>query len=76
VPPAPQRFSPGRAAGRSSAAKVVWQWRMAFGIARDGTEGSARLIQAAADKGGAVLRGQKQPAEWVERWAPWVQGGR
>jgi hypothetical protein len=48
-------------------AKAVWQWRTAFGIGRDGTEGRKRLIDAACAKGAAVLRGQKRPAEWVER---------
>jgi hypothetical protein len=37
--------------------KAVWRWRRAPGVGgRDGTEGSRRLIQAAAAKGGAGMR--------------------
>src|SRR5262249_10169330 len=48
--------------------ETVWRWRKALGVEGPaGTEGSRRLIQAAADAGGAVLRGQKRPSEQVER---------
>jgi hypothetical protein len=47
---------------------VVWRWRKAMGVeGRAGTEGSRRLIQAAAAKGGAVLRGRPLTAEEVEQ---------
>jgi hypothetical protein len=49
-------------------ATAVWRWRLAFGVeGHTGTEGSKRLIQANADKGGAVLRGKKRPRDQVER---------
>jgi hypothetical protein len=47
--------------------KAVWQWRKAFGIGRAETEGSRRLIQAAADQGATVLRGKLVPREQVRR---------
>jgi hypothetical protein len=47
--------------------KAIWHWRKALGVERAGTEGSRRLIQAAAEAGAAVLRGQALPPEQVER---------
>src|SRR5262245_644895 len=50
-----------------ASAFAVWGWR-ALGVeGRAGTEGSRRLIQAAADKGGAALRGRPLTAEQVEQ---------
>jgi len=37
-------------------AGVVWRWRKALGIRRDGTEGSRRLIQAASAAGGKAIQ--------------------
>jgi len=36
--------------------KAVWHWRQALGVGRMDSEGSQRLIRAAAAKGAAVLR--------------------
>lgn len=41
---------------------VVWQWRKAFGIERDGTPGSRQLILAAAEKGTEAVKVK----EWTE----------
>jgi hypothetical protein len=46
---------------------VVWRWRKVLGIARNGTEGSRRLIQAAAEKGAGKVRGKDRGPEWAER---------
>jgi hypothetical protein len=43
-------------------AKTVWQWRKTFNIARAGTPGSRRLIQAAAQQGAA--RNEKSHTKW------------
>jgi hypothetical protein len=41
--------------------ETVWRWRLAFGVeGHAGTEGSRRLIQANADKGGDTIRGKKR----------------
>jgi hypothetical protein len=67
-----------RAVRRESAAAImywfgvscstVWLWRKALGVeGRAGTDCSCRLIQAAAEKGAAQLRGQPLPPEQVER---------
>src|SRR5262249_13825146 len=45
-------------------AVAVWRWRLAFGVeGHAGTDGSRRLIQANADKGGAKLRGKQRPPD-------------
>jgi hypothetical protein len=46
---------------------VVWRWRKALGVGRADTEGSRRLIQAAAEMGAAEQRGRELPPEQVER---------
>jgi hypothetical protein len=47
---------------------AVWLWRKALGVeGRDGTEGSRRLIRAAAEKGADQVRGKPLSAEQVER---------
>src|SRR5262249_10639677 len=47
---------------------AVWSWRKALGIeGRAGTEGSRRLIQAAAEAQASVIRGKKLPPDQVER---------
>jgi hypothetical protein len=51
--------------GASSTA--VWHWRTALGVRRADPEGSRRLIQAAAEKGAAELRGKPLPPEQVEQ---------
>jgi hypothetical protein len=46
---------------------AVWHWRKALGVeGRDGTEGSRRLIQAAAEKGADQVRGKPLSPEQVE----------
>src|SRR5262245_16556405 len=48
--------------------ETVWRWRKALGVeGRAGTDGSQRLIQAAADAGAIKLRGKKRPPDQVER---------
>src|SRR3712207_3633587 len=46
---------------------AVWRWRRALGVGRADPEGSRPLIQAAAETGAALTRGQKLPPEQVER---------
>jgi hypothetical protein len=47
---------------------AVWSWRKALGVeGRDGTEGSRRLIRAAAEKGADQVRGKPLSPEQVER---------
>jgi hypothetical protein len=47
---------------------TVWSWRKALGVeGRDGTEGSRRLIQAAAEKGADQVRGKPLSPEQVEQ---------
>jgi hypothetical protein len=48
---------------------AVWSWRKALGVeGRDGTEGSRRLIQAAAEKGADQVRGKPlSPAQVDQR---------
>lgn len=41
---------------------VVWHWRKLLGISRTGTEGSKRLVTAAAQKGAEVIK--------VKEWTP------
>jgi hypothetical protein len=36
--------------------RLVWQWRQAFAIGRTDTPGSARLVQAAAQKGAEAVQ--------------------
>jgi hypothetical protein len=46
---------------------AVWHWRKALGVeGRAGTEGSRRLIQAAAEKGADQMRGKPLSPEQVE----------
>jgi hypothetical protein len=46
---------------------AVWSWRKALGVeGHDGTEGSRRLIQAAAEKGADQVRGKPLSPEQVE----------
>jgi hypothetical protein len=45
---------------------AVVRWRKALGVWRMDSEGSRRLIQAAAQAGAAVVRGQPLPPEQVE----------
>jgi hypothetical protein len=47
-------------------AGAVWRWRKVLGVGRMGSEGSRRLIQAAAERGAAVVRGRELPPEQVE----------
>ena len=47
--------------------RAVWAWRKSLGVGRMDSEGSQRLILAAAEAGGAVVRGQKLLPEQVER---------
>jgi hypothetical protein len=43
-------------------ANTATLWRRAFGVEGwTGTEGTRRLVQAAAERGGAVLRGKPLP---------------
>ena len=49
-----------------ASARTVWWWRRMLGIGRTDPEGSRRLIQAAAEMGGAV-RGQPLSEEQIER---------
>src|SRR5262249_42689400 len=54
--------------GWGVASYTVWRWRLAFGVeGHAATEGSRRLIQANADKGGATLRGKQRPRDQRER---------
>jgi hypothetical protein len=46
---------------------VVWRWRRAFGVGRMDSEGSRRLIQAAAEAGADVRRGVSLSAEECAR---------
>jgi hypothetical protein len=46
---------------------VVWRWRRAFGVGRRDSEGSRRLIQAAAEAGAEVLRGVPLSAQECAR---------
>jgi hypothetical protein len=47
---------------------AVWSWRKALGVeGRSGTEGSRRLIRAAAEKGADRLRGKPLSPEQVEQ---------
>ena len=49
-------------------AGVVWRWRKAFAVGRAGTEGSERLIQAAAERGALPApRGKKLSADAREQ---------
>jgi hypothetical protein len=50
-----------------ASARAVWAWRRALGVGRADSEGSRRLIRAAAEKGAAQLRGKPLPPEQVER---------
>jgi hypothetical protein len=57
-------------------ARVVWEWRRAFGIARSGTEGSRRLIRAASAKGAALTRSRElTPAQCDQRSRRAIEGG-
>jgi hypothetical protein len=48
--------------------RTAWAWRKALGVeGRDGTEGSRRLIQAAAEKGADQVRGKPLSPEQVEQ---------
>ena len=47
--------------------RAVWAWRKALGVGRADSEGSRRLIQAAAELGAAEVRGKPLPPEQVER---------
>jgi hypothetical protein len=46
---------------------VVWRWRKALRVGRTDSEGSRRLIRAAAEAGADVLRGVPLPAEECAR---------
>jgi hypothetical protein len=46
---------------------LVWRWRKALGVGRMDSEGSRRLIQAAAAAGADVTRGVPLPEEKCER---------
>jgi hypothetical protein len=46
---------------------AVCRWRKALGVSRTGNEGTARLVQAAAELGAAELRGQALPPDQVKR---------
>jgi hypothetical protein len=48
--------------------EAAWRWRKAFGVEGPaGTEGSRRLLRAAADVRMAAMRGKKLPPDQVER---------
>jgi hypothetical protein len=47
--------------------RAVWAWQKALGVGRADSEGSRRLIRAAAEKGAARLRGKQLPPAQVER---------
>ena len=46
---------------------VVWRWRMAFGIPRAGTPGSADQIAASSAKGAAAMKSKEWTAEELDR---------
>jgi hypothetical protein len=47
--------------------ETVWRWRRALGVGRMDSQGSRRLIRAAAEAAAARVRGKKLPPEAVER---------
>jgi hypothetical protein len=47
--------------------ETVWRWRQAFGIGRWEPEGSRRLYQQLSEAGARKTRGQRLPADQVER---------
>ena len=47
--------------------ETVWRWRQAFGIGRWEPEGSRRLHQQLGEAGARKTRGQRLPADQVER---------
>ncbi len=53
---------------------AVWRWGKALAVPRASTDGSRRLIRAAAEKGAARLRGKRLPAERAKRWRLGVPG--
>jgi hypothetical protein len=48
-------------------AVTVWRWRLAFGVAQWGTEGSRRLHRQLSEAGAKKLRGRKLSTPEVER---------
>jgi hypothetical protein len=46
---------------------IVTRWRRNFGVGRMASEGSSRLILAAAERGAAKVRGQPVPPEVCEK---------
>jgi hypothetical protein len=48
-------------------AVTVWRWRLAFGVAQWGTDGSRRLHRQSSEAGAKKLRGRKLSAPEVER---------
>jgi hypothetical protein len=48
-------------------ATVVWRWRKTLGVGQWEPEGSRRLHQVVSQKGAERTRGQKLPADQVER---------
>ena len=56
--------------------RCVWCWRKAFGVAQVGTEGSRRLVTAAAAKGADATRGKGRSEEYGDNLSRATKGRR